>query len=57
MFPPSSVRFPAGIHLPDGVHQGLLPPDLSFVSDLSPLSHPESCSTMPQKLLSDADTS
>lgn len=28
----------------------LLTLDLSFVSDLSPLSHPESCPTMPQKL-------
>lgn len=30
--------------------------DLPFVSDLSPLSHPESCPTMSQKLLSCADT-
>lgn len=35
----------------------LLTSDLPLVSDLSPLSHPESRPTVPQKLLSCADTS
>ena len=46
MFPLSSVHFPAGIHLPGGVHQDLLPPDIR------PLFCIRSVSFEPSRILS-----